>query len=632
MSLKVWFGWLIEMELWLVLLASITLWSFAYQQPYRFQLDVGGNQETRRRLDDAPYLIGFNDPEPAVNKNSTCTDLPPADNRCEWWELSTAPYRWATSRATIHLPGIGSGRWVVALHAGGQPLAEPVVSMWSDSATTVAVPLPNDPQHYALLTRATPQGDLTVQFTTPQLDAPGDRRQLGFRVQRVVVSSSTELRMPSLSQLGLLAVALTLVYGMGRTLCFSRRLMASAVLGLALLVVWLLVAYRMELTIFTPLLVPLLAGAYALQLLLLNSPWLQVSSVQPFTLRRYAPERLVVGLVILAFILRLGGLIHPTTRDSDIGLNANNLSSLIAYDGVYMTEALPSDIGGARAPYPPAQYLVAAPVLLLTPSDFETRKLLLKIVNSLLDSLLVAGIWLLLRQGGLSLPAALCGAALYILPTPVLRSFSIGELGNISGQAFVFPALALLALAHDQLRERRVFWPTLALLALAFLGHSGVTLSLGLLLASLWWLWLAVPAKRAVLPRLTLLALLALGSVILFYYSVFIDLSGLARGAEPVDTITQRNFAVAIAGEMRRAFGSDGGASLLTALLGLAGLWAIYYKERRIRPSLPLTLLLLAWWSSALLALLPLLIRDQTVRWAVFLYPVWCVGAAPVLM
>jgi hypothetical protein len=45
----------------------------------------------------------------------------------------------------------------------------------------------------------------------------------------------------------------------------------------------------------------------------------------------------------------------------------------------------------------------------------------------------------------------------------------------------------------------------------------------------------------------------------------------------------------------------------------------------------PLWLLLLAWWGGTFLSILPLIVRDQTVRWEAFLYPALCLGAGPIL-
>ena len=46
------------------------------------------------------------------------------------------------------------------------------------------------------------------------------------------------------------------------------------------------------------------------------------------------------------------------------------------------------------------------------------------------------------------------GAALYVLPPPMLKSLSVGELANVFGQALALPLLALLALRARRLHRQ----------------------------------------------------------------------------------------------------------------------------------------------------------------------------------
>src|ERR1700752_4393176 len=62
------FAWARERELWLLLAVGLALWSSAYQVPYSYRLEFGGDRVTQRRHDDEPFinrLEGWNqDPEP----------------------------------------------------------------------------------------------------------------------------------------------------------------------------------------------------------------------------------------------------------------------------------------------------------------------------------------------------------------------------------------------------------------------------------------------------------------------------------------------------------------------------------------------------------------------------------------
>jgi len=57
-------GFVCEREIWIALAAGLLLWTLAYQVPYTDRLDLGGDLQTGRRYDDAPFLDNFNDPEP----------------------------------------------------------------------------------------------------------------------------------------------------------------------------------------------------------------------------------------------------------------------------------------------------------------------------------------------------------------------------------------------------------------------------------------------------------------------------------------------------------------------------------------------------------------------------------------
>jgi len=294
------------------------------------------------------------------------------------------------------------------------------------------------------------------------------------------------------------------------------------------------------------------------------------------------------------------------------------------------------------APYPPALFILLMPFQLVGSEDHANRILLVQIGSALLDSVVVALSWFLLLRSGLGRRAALFAAALYLLPVAALESFSIGELANLGGQALAMPFLALLALGfaspHADRPIRSLTLLTLAL-TIALVAHSGVTLSIGALVAVAWAMALISRLLQRPWPispwRLGLVAAISLSLVLISYYSAPIYLERIMSGVD--------------GGSMGRSVGavvSETGLGLLgvipphararslptllslSALAGLALLWVTPdHHVGRLR----LRTLLAAWWVATLLTQGLLLFAEQGLRWTLFLYPALALTAGPLL-
>jgi hypothetical protein len=324
-------------------------------------------------------------------------------------------------------------------------------------------------------------------------------------------------------------------------------------------------------------------------------------------------------------------MLHPHAIFSDDGLNANNMIGFTSGQ-VYFTEGLPSEAGGGQAPYPPGQYIMFAPAQLLMHTrsdDLTSLRLLLKIANAIWDSLAVGVIWYVLRRCGGDTRAALLGAALYVLPPPLLKSLSVGEFANVFGQGLALPLLALLAVPARELQHKPFLIVLPILLALALLGHLGVVISLIGLLSCLGLFWLGRPGTRRAFWGLVLLGLLAGALVTLFYYSALGDVL-LNRIGGP-SAAANGNAAPSLIQKLSQQAGSARvyGIHALALVLGLIGVALVTLAPARTLSGLGL--LLLAWWGGTLLSLGLLLFANQGVRWQSFLYPALCLGAGPAL-
>ncbi|MEP7191006.1 MAG: hypothetical protein ABI901_17590, partial [Roseiflexaceae bacterium] len=443
----------------------------------------------------------------------------------------------------------------------------------------------------------------------------------------------------------LLALALALLYALLRRFALDRRPALVVALALAAVVALLLARERMALTLLTPLLPAILAGCYALGL------GLDALSERIYDLRltiddyshdtgnrksKIVNRKLEIALILLAVALRLGGMLHPHAIFSDDGLNANNMIGFTSGQ-VYFTEGLPSEAGGGQAPYLPGQYIMFAPAQLLLQPGFDViaaLRLLLKIANAVWDSLVVGVVWYVLRRCGCGSRAALLGAALYVLPPPLLRSLSVGEFANVFGQGLALPLLALLATRLRELPQKLFSFALLIVFALALLGHLGVTISLAGLLVCLGLVWLTRQEYRRAFRTLLLAGVLAGALVGLFYYTALWDvlISRISRPLPVVSGVQSPSMAQKLAQQIGLAYVY--GIHALALALGLIGvaLMSLARSRWRAGAALPgLAMLLLAWWGGTLLSLGILLFANQGVRWQSFLYPALCLGAGPAL-
>ncbi|WP_129674130.1 hypothetical protein [Candidatus Chloroploca sp. Khr17] len=625
-----------------LLAAALTLWIFAYQVPFRQVIHVGGEVTTQRRFDDQPFLLRVNGSEPA----DRVADPDQPEAWLWWWEVlertGGRSYRWTTAESTLLVPGVGGQTYLVELVAGGQPGG--VMTTWETGEgrrTTLFLP-EGGPRRYLLLAATEGNGDLRIIMRTPPFEAPGDRRELGFVLYDLRLQGVDQgLHTPAWPQLLWLGVALLALYawvlaaGAGRS--GAVALASLGMLAAAATLIW----QRPALTLFTSLIAQLtLIGATATLL----AAWAARSFGERH--RLVAGLAPVVGLVTAAFALRMAGMLHPHALYSDTMLQANKLFEA-SLGQIFMTAGLPTATGGGVGPYPPAPFLVMMPAMLLVESSAANRILIVQTGTALLDSLVMVALWVMLRHAGYRQRVALLALTGYLLPVTALESFSVGELANLSGQALAIPLLLLLALGAGARPTGPVSRPAPALvsllgvaLAVALVAHSGVTLSIGAVMAAAWLIALLDYLRQHDGPfnlmRLSLVAALALGFVLVFYYTAPVYLASLRErgGGEavrgmglPAIMVDTARGILGLAPPGRRSIAIPFVLSL-AALGGLALIWAQRHLQPRARA---LRATLLVWWLGTLLTQGLLLVADQGVRWGLFLYPALCLSAGLLL-
>ncbi len=585
----------------------------AYQTPLSVRLAVGGDPLTRRREDDAPFLQMVHAAEPA------------SPSVAAWWELPGAddPYRWTQPESVVSLPGLGGGYWLVTVRAqGGRPDGIPTQTQWQTGTwPPVTFELPATPsRRYTILIPTS--GTVRLTMRSDSFQAAGDARVLGFVLREVRVQTIGGWRAPDWGQLGWIGLTLVAAWMWVQASALSPR-WALSVIGIggsAAIVAIALV--RPAFALLTPILAMLTLSATALSVgLALRWP-------------QHLAWRQAITITLIALIVRLAGLLHPHAISSDAGFHANNLLRL-GLGHVFLTAGLPAEAGGGIAPYPAGFYLIALPFQVLFGDDFAARRLLVTMVAAMLDSLFCLAIWWWVRQAGFGQRAALFSAACYLFATQALEALAIGELANVGGQALMLPALLGLSVGAAAGNSNRLVLGGLALaIAAGLMAHSGVTLGFGLLIGWAWLLAWRQPPTLASPAHLFITAAggLALVLIVMYTTPIYLELiigrggQGTSGGQSPIQIISDATLALAgVQPPQRRGLPIPLGL----ALANLAGLWLLWRAKQPTATAL--RWLLGAWWASALSSLALLLIADQGLRWALFLYPALCIPAGVAL-
>ncbi len=613
-------GWLYTPGLVVSILFAALLAILAYQYTPAFVLAIGGDTLAHLREYDTPFLHGFNASEPA-----------PKDQ--EWWALAERPYRWSTPEADIHLPAIGGQHWqlVLTLASGRPDNSQVLVEITTGTGIAQQVIVAPGIRRYRLLGN-TQNGNLLTTIHTDPFTAPNDSRELGVVAYSLVATPLDSLpQLPVLSQLLFHVILAALGYGITQRLGLGNRiaLLMGIVSGFTL--AGLLIYDRLGLAIATPRLA-LIAVACLLLVPILEG-FLDVV-LRQFRMDIAHGERgAALGSVLLAFWVRMAGITHPYAQFSDLRFNANNLLRVIRGE-LLLVAGLPCDAGAGNAPYPPAQYLTIAPLqLLFADTSRSANEQIIQIIYliqgsvALFESIGAAILWLLLRRLGLGRNAALLAAFLYILPVPLLRAYSVGEMANLFGQALVPYVLLLLALWPSQTNVGRTAILAAMLLALLMLSHTGVTIS-AICLVGAWLVIQIVQKQGAQLAPFTIVLAVAGIIAISFFYSAYMYVpqqnqlirAELATRTPSLICPPGRALGDKLLATLALGFGSGGTLSVPLVIAAATALFGAHQKAQ-------LRIMLVAAVLGTLGSFGTLLNSDQPVRWAHFLFPTICLAA-----
>lgn len=564
-----------EPALWALLLV-FTLGGIAcYQVRQPFTLDIGG-------VHDAPYVQGMHEPE--------------VDGRAG----PLANFRWTRGLSVLRLPGVGKQEFALTLRLQGYRPDEraPHLSLRAGGSTLATFTVAPAWQEYSLVLPrdAVVGGDLILVLESETFVPAGDARKLGVGLARVEARPLGKGWVePAWGQMAALLGTLFFAYLLLRCWGLTQRWSAAAVAVVALVLCELLAFHRLSLTCFAPRLLLLLAWGCGLSALAL--PLLEPAQER---------ARLPWAILLAGFLLRIGGMVYPQFRSSDLLFHVHR-AEWVMRGNLLFTAEIPDVL--LPAPYPPALYLIFQPLGLFS----GNLPLLMQICGAALDALSGLLLYRLARDlaGG---HAALVALAVRESAPVTYLIFSWGNYTNLFSHAAAAAVLLLLCRLD---RDARRGWALLAgACLLVFLGHFADSLLLGtfLLLALVCGLF-SEDGRRAV--PWVLAAAFASGIVALALYYTAPPIRAALRGA--VRYLLEQPPASAVWGNPLPQFLSH--VQPLPALLALPGLFLLADRRRRW----PATVLGAALGTAALFALAQAAFGFSS-RYSLFVLPVLALG------
>lgn len=596
-----------------VLVLSLPLLVLLYQFPQTKVIDIGGSRNSAGnradvgRDDDFLYVKGFKPSE----------------------RVGDVEFRWTGDIARIDVPMVaGNAFWTGTLRLSGERpegTPSPVVEVLADdrSVARFATARPFAEYTFTYRREPLPTGDLAIVLKTTTFVPPDDPRPLGVAVDKLTLTpvrlGPAQPYLPPLRYLctvpALLGLAAALLGWLGVA---PRRVALVVGSGLALIAAGVL--RWPDLTArYLPALLGVAATLVVVALLL--RPLLRRLFAAGGVTLDAREGRLLFGVFLFGAASHLAGVFFPGFWAHDMGFQTNRLEEVLS--GKLLLSTVSAEWGYRRTPYPPALYLLAAPLAAVSDASFALR-----LLPPLIDAASVFPIFYLLRRLRQADPAPILAAFCYTLLPATFQLLWWGFFPNLFGQFATLVALTLVVGHWDDLVRLR-WWLALAImLAVALLSHPGTfVLTLALLPLLAGALAFGQGANRRSAGALAL----ACGAAVAIAYALY-----------------YRHFAVLLVDQARAAVA---GAEVLPDGVSADRSWIPSYIGRRVF-ALPFFLYFaLAWATGVRLALArrPLgwallavlltatffavvhLLAGVWVRYFVFLGPALAIGAGVAL-
>ncbi len=230
--------------------------------------------------------------------------------------------------------------------------------------------------------------------------------------------------------------------------------------------------------------------------------------------------KFAIAFTAAAFLLELLALLHPDMPIGDALFHAHRFQDVLG-GRYYFTSVAP---GNYQFPYAPGLYVFAIPFAGLVRrgvADMTVLRTIVCAADALAGLLLYA---MAVRVRGDRLSGALAVALYHLIPLG-FGVMVVGNLTNAFAQSISVAALALMASAAVRVEHRATVAGLAAVLAAAFLSHTG-TFAIGsvaaCVIAFLFW-WRGGPALRSPAAAVLLAAVAAVVLAVVVYYAHFID-------------------------------------------------------------------------------------------------------------
>lgn len=534
----------------------------------RQTIQVGGASDSGRRGLDLPYLTGVWGSEPA-----------------EWDRSRVIPYRWTLPTWRSVWPAAGRGWFAAAITidtSNWHTQTDRTVTLTDYRVRTSA----SSPglRNYTYLVRGTGL-TRTLDWSVSQVAQQGDRRALGVVLHAQSLTPLAGAWSP-LAGVGVLISSI-----IGWAFARSSGNVFSPRAGLVPPTLWALCV------VLAPEWLAVHAGALWVSTLVATAAAWGITLLLIPAADERAGWRWAIGVCIFSPLLALNS---PFLVASDSAMHARMLFDVLR-GNLYQIAELPCEAGAATVPYPPLVYLLAAP-LAITTWDRNTAASILVNGGVVVHTAALVYLWRVAAPERRRDRATWLFLGLASCSLPFVQALHIGELTNAWGHALFLVAVASW---YD-----RTATPVLrsVLFCAALCSHTGIALSLVLVYA-VSLISDSIATRKLPWERIWV-GLSAIVAAVIFVYSASLGL--LVQPAKypdcpPIIPLATRLLPVLTA------------VSPVLVLLGIIGALRLPTGQTRS--------LVVATYGAAVLSIAVLVVKTQTVRWAMAVVPFLALAA-----